>query len=110
MGIFGMSVVGLMMALNGVLSVAKEARLSREARLQMENRIALLEGGEIKELERVVEIESPRMTFVETVRRQSVKREDREVLEGFWEVRIVAKWGTGDDETEEVVSFLRYAP
>lgn len=110
LGIFGMVVIGMMMALDSTLAAAKEARQEQAVRTQIANRMALLEGEELKELERRIQIESPKMTFIETVQKEAAQGRDREVLDGFWRVTILAKWQVGGQAVQEQASFLRYQP
>lgn len=107
MGIFALVVIGAMAALNAALSAAREARIEQHARIQIESRLALLEGGPIQEIERVVETETPKMTFTETVKRENVVGKNSTVLNGFWRVRVVAKWKDGEEERSQEASFLR---
>lgn len=108
MGIFALVVIGAMAALNAALTAAREARIEQHARIQIENRLALLEGGPIQEIERVVETETPKMIFTETVKRENVVGQNSTVLNGFWRVRVVAKWKADNEERSMEASFLRF--
>lgn len=110
LGIFGLMVVGMMGALNSALSSAREVRMDQLIRSRLENRLASLEGGDIKELKRTVEEESPKIKFVETVVKEPVRDPQNSILEGFWRVKIVAEWSVGGETKQEEVSILRYTP
>lgn len=110
LGVFAIAVVGMMVALNSILVAAKEARFSEIVRHRLENHLAFLEGGPIKEVNRKVELDSPKMTITETVRREQVVNANRTVLEGFWRVTVVAEWVTDGVKQKEEATILRFAP
>lgn len=110
LGIFAMAVVGAMTALNAVLGSAREVRSSDAVRTQMENRLALLEGAELKEMERTVNGDGMGVVFKESLRREKVTATDGQILEGFWRASVIAQWGAGATKNEEKAEFLRYGP
>lgn len=110
LGVFAIAVVGMMVALNSILVAAKEARFSEIVRHRLENHLAFLEAGPIKEVNRKVELDSPKMTITETVRREQVVNANRSVLEGFWRVTVVAEWVTDGVKQKEEATILRFAP
>lgn len=110
MGIFGMAVVGMMVALNAALSAAAEARREQAVRAEIENRIAVLERRPLGVHERSEKLPSPPMEITESVRPEPITASDRARLEGFWRVRVVAKWREGGAERAMEASFLRYGP
>lgn len=110
MGIFALVVIGAMAALNATLTAAREARIEQHARIQLENRLAVLEDGPLEEIERVVETKDPDMSFHETVKREDVVAPDYTVYSGFWRVRVVAKWKADNEERTEEATFLRFGP
>lgn len=109
LGIFGIAVVGMMAALNGTLDSAREARREQLVRQAIENRLAELEGGDIREGERVTGEKSPAITITESVRREPV-HSGRERLEGFWRIRVTAAWQDRGEWRSEEASVLRYRP
>lgn len=110
MGVFGIAVIGMMLALNGALDAARAARLDQFVRTEMDSRLAQLEALAPRELTRTVELDSPRITMVESVHREEVKKSDSTVLSGFWRVSVQARWHLGVENREETASFLVYAP
>ena len=110
LGVFGIAVVGMMVALNGALQSAREVRIGQVVRMEINNRLAQLEAEKPQELERRVELDSPKITFIETIRREEVKGSKREVLGGFWRLEVLAKWKAGQENREELASYLVYAP
>ncbi len=109
MGIFGMAVVGMMVALNSALSAAAEARREQTVRAEMENRMAVLETRPLAVYDHSESVPSPPMEITESVRPERITASDRAVLEGFWRVTIVAKWREGGAERLMEASFLRYS-
>ncbi len=109
LGVFGIAVMGMMLALNGALQSAREVRISQVVRMEMDNRLAQLEAETPKELERRVELKSPKITFLESIRREEVKGSKQEVLNGFWKLQVQAKWEMGGETHEESASYLVYA-
>jgi type II secretion system protein J len=110
LGVFAIAVVGMMVALNAVLESAQDARLQQIVRQRLENHLAFLEAGPIKEVNRKVDLDSPKMTITETVRREQVHNANRTVLEGFWRVEVVAEWEIGGVKQKDQASILRFAP
>jgi hypothetical protein len=110
LGIFAMAVVGAMVALNAVLTAAREVRLSDAARSQMENRVAVLEGEELKDMERTVKADAMGIVFKESLHREKVTGNDGKVRDGFWKATIVEQWNLGGVKGEEKAEFLRYGP
>lgn len=110
LGIFAMAVVGAMTALNAVLGAAREVRQSDAVRTQMENRVAVLEGEELKEMERTVKGGVMGIVFKESLRRENVTGKDGQILSGFWRATVIAQWGVGSAKGEEKAEFLRYGP
>jgi prepilin-type N-terminal cleavage/methylation domain-containing protein len=108
MGIFGIAVVGMMMALNSGLDAAADARREQAVRAEMENRMAALETRAAGEYEHSMEVKSPPMVITESLRPERVTASDRAVLEGFWRATVVAKWKEGGAERVMQSSFLRY--
>ena len=108
MGVFAFAVIGMMGALDSVLSAAREARVHSIVRQRLDNQLALYEGGILKEVNRKVEMDTPKMTFTETVRREQVINDNRTVLEGFWRVTVLAEWEYQGIPQKEEASFLRY--
>lgn len=110
LGIFAMAVVGSMVALNSVLSAAREVRLRDDIRSQLENRMAVLEGEELKEVERTVVGDRIGIRFNESIHKEKVTGKDGKILDGFWRATIVAEWESEGSKQEERVDFLRYGP
>lgn len=110
LGVFGIAVIGMMMALNGALSAAREVRMSQLVRTELDNRIALLESEKPQDLDRTIEMSSPKITFVESIHPEPVTGASREVLTGFWRVQVLAKWQADGQPQEELASFLVYGP
>lgn len=108
LGIFALAVMGLMMALDSALSAAREIRISSLVRSQIANKLALLEGGPIKRLERVSNTASPPVKYTESVQPEQVIGRTKEILNGFWKVRVMAEWEEGGQPQKEEASFLRY--
>jgi prepilin-type N-terminal cleavage/methylation domain-containing protein len=110
LGIFAMAVVGAMTALNSVLGAAREARLSAAVRTQMENRLAVLQGEELKEWERTVSGDTLGIVFKESLRREKVIGKEGKTLNGFWRATVIAQWELDGEKGEETAEFLRYRP
>ena len=110
LGVFGIAVIGMMMALNGALNAAREARIGQFVRTEMDNRLAQLEAERPQELERTVEAGSPKIAFVESIRRETVQGGNRTSLDGFWRIQVLARWQASGEKREEEASFLVYAP
>jgi prepilin-type N-terminal cleavage/methylation domain-containing protein len=108
LGVFAFAVLGMMGALNALLESAREARFHEIVRHRLENHLALYEGGQLKEVNRKVELDSPKMTITETVRRDQVINSERTVLQGFWRVTVVAEWVYLGEKQKEEASILRY--
>lgn len=110
LGVFVIAVVGMMMALDAVLTAAREARFHDIVRHRLENHLALLEGGVLKETERKVDLASPPMTITESVHREEVLGEQRSILQGFWRVKVIAEWESQGVKQKEEASILRFGP
>lgn len=110
MGIFGISVLGMMTALNDTLNAARDARTGQRVRGELENRLAALEDVELREMDRVTELKSPVMTVKETIRREPVITRGRDQLGGFWRVSVTAEWMAGGEPNREEAWILRYKP
>ncbi len=110
LGVFAFAVLGMMGALNALLDSAREARFHEIVRHRLENHLALYEGGLLKEVNRKVDLDSPKMTITETVRREQVINSERTVLEGFWRVTLLAEWESLGVKQKEEASILRYGP
>ena len=108
LGVFAIAIVGMMVALDTILRVAREARFHEIVRHRLENHLAFLEGG--KEVNRKIELESPKMTILESVRREQVLNANRTVLEGFWRIKVVAEWEYEGVKDKEEASILRFSP
>ncbi|MFZ4681534.1 MAG: PulJ/GspJ family protein [Terrimicrobiaceae bacterium] len=110
MGIFAISVLGMMTALNDTLNAASDARTGQRVRSELENRLAALEEEDLREMERVTELKSPAMTVKETIRREPVITRGRDQLAGFWRVSVKAEWMAGGERNSEEASILRFKP
>lgn len=110
LGVFAIAVVGMMVALNAILVSAQDARLQQIVRQRLENHLAFLEAGPVKEVNRKVDLDSPKMTITETVRREQVLNANRTVMEGFWRVEVVAEWEIDGVKQKDQASILRFAP
>lgn len=110
LAIFGLAVIGMLGALNSALSSAREARLGQFARIQLESRLAILEGEPLRPTQRQVEQASPKMTFTESIQKEPITTASHETLDGFWRLKVVANWSASDGERKEEISFLRYSP
>jgi len=110
LGVFAIAVVGMMVALNAILVSAQDARLQQIVRQRLENHLAFLEAGPVKEVNRKVDLDSPKMTITETVRREQVLNANRTVMEGFWRVEVVAEWEIEGVKQKDQASILRFAP
>lgn len=110
LGVFGIAVIGMMGALNGALQSAREVRLSQFVRTEMDNRLAQLESEKPKELERTFEVATPKITFIESIRREEITGSEQTRLGGFWRVEVLARWETDGVASEEKASFLVYSP
>lgn len=110
LGVFAIAIVGMMVALDSILRVAREARFHEIVRHRLENHLAFLEGGQVKEVNRKIELESPKMTITESVRREQVLNANRTVLEGFWRIKVVAEWEYEGVKDKEEASILRFSP
>jgi len=108
LGVFSFAVLGMMGALNALLESAREARFHEIVRHRLENHLALYEGGQLKEVSRKVELDTPKMTITETVRREQVLNSERTVLEGYWRVTVLAEWEYLGVKEKEEASILRY--
>lgn len=108
LGVFSFAVLGMMGALNALLESAREARFHEIVRHRLENHLALYEGGQLKEVSRKVEFDTPKMTITETVRREQVLNSERTVLEGYWRVTVLAEWESLGVKEKEEASILRY--
>ena len=110
LGIFAMAVVGAMTALNAVLGAAREVRLNDAVRTEMENRLALLQGEELREVERTVSGAGSGIVFKESLRRENVTGKDGKILTGLWRATVIAEWESYGVTEEEKAEFLRYNP
>ncbi len=110
LGIFAISVLGMVGALNGVLDAAKEARTEQRVRTELENRLAAWEDGRIEAMERVTRQGVPPITFIESVQPEPVVSGNREPLNGFWRVKVTATWAAEGEERSEEASIVRYQP
>lgn len=108
LGVFSFAVLGMMGALNALLESAREARFHEIVRHRLENHLALYEGGQLKEVSRKVEFDTPKTTITETVRREQVLNSERTVLEGYWRVTVLAEWESLGVKEKEEASILRY--
>ena len=110
LGVFSFAVLGMMGALNALLESAREARFHEIVRHRLENHLAFYEGGQLKEVSRKVEFDTPKMTITETVRREQVLNSERTVLDGYWRVTVLAEWESLGVKEKEEASILRYRP
>jgi prepilin-type N-terminal cleavage/methylation domain-containing protein len=110
LGVFAFAVLGMMGALNSLLESSREARFEQVVRSRLESHLALYEGGQLKEVNRKVELEQPPMTLTEIVKREQAINANRTVLEGFWRVTVTAEWETQGVKQKEEATILRYGP
>lgn len=110
LGIFGFSVLGLLGALDAILTSGREARTEQLVRSELANRLAVWEDGLLSETERVSEQESPALIIRESVRRESVAEGNHDTLEGFWRISITVDWVVGGVSHRDEASILRYQP
>lgn len=110
LGIFAIAVLGMVGALNGVLNAAREARIEQRVRTEVENRLAAWEDGKLEVTDRVTRQTSPPLTLTESIRREAVVNDRREVLDGFWRIKVVATWTTDGEARSEESSIVRYQP
>lgn len=107
--IFSFAVIGCLVAYNSTLSAAREVRFEAEVRRILEDRIAHLEGMELKEYEDQIESDLPGLKIRETIRPEEIVDSERTILSGFWKVEIIATWERDGTPQEIKTSFLRYA-
>jgi len=101
LGVFALAALGLMLALQSAIDAA--ATLQREGRIrsEIESRLARLSVGELHAFH--AETNSQGVTFVEEVKPEKVLDEQRNILPGFWQVRVQASWtDRGQPQTWEV--------
>lgn len=106
--IFSFAVIGCLVAYNSTLSAAREVRFEAEVRRILEDRIANLEGMELKEYEEQIETDLPGLKIRETILPEEIVDSERTILSGFWKVEIVATWERDGAPQEIQTSFLRY--
>lgn len=106
--IFSFAVIGCLVAYNSTLSAAREVRFEAEVRRILEDRIAHLEGMELKEYEDQIESDLPGLKIRETIRPEEIVDSERTILSGFWKVEITASWERDGVPQEIQTSFLRY--
>ena len=106
--IFSFAVIGCLVAYNSTLSAAREVRFEAEVRRILEDRIAHLEGMELKEYEDQIESDLPGLKVRETIRPEEIVDSERTILSGFWKVEITASWERDGVPQEIQTSFLRY--
>lgn len=108
LGIFAMGVLGLMLALQATVQGATSVQRENEIRAQLESRLARLSVGPLQEFAEGTEFEGT--SYGEEVLREEVTNSEATVLNGFWRVRVVARWQQEGAEQEWVASHLVYQP
>lgn len=108
LGIFSMGVLGLMLALQATVQGASAVQRENEIRAQLESRLARLSVGPLQEFAEAEEFEGT--AYAEEVTREEVTDSEAVVLNGFWRVRVVARWQQAGQEQEWAASHLVYQP
>lgn len=106
--VFAMAVVGLMIALDTAISTGRDIQRQIFLRREIENRMAVLEGGRVGDLNRVTESKNPPVKFTETVEREEVLGTNKTILDGFWRVKVEAEWEENGQTVTQDASFLRF--
>lgn len=108
LGIFAMGVIGLMLALEATIQGSSAVQRENEIRAQLESRLARLSVGPLQELADGEEFEGT--AYDAEVTREEVTNSEAEELDGFWKVRVVARWQQAGEEQEWAVGHLVYQP
>lgn len=108
LAIFSFAVMGFLMTFDSTLAAARETRREAIIRQMMEDRIAWLEQAELKESEDEFDGPFPGMKIRQTVQKETITDDEKNILDGFWKMGVKVTWTRdGKEETMEA-SFLRY--
>lgn len=106
LGVFAFAVIGLMLALNTTLSAANATKREAEVRNEMQDRLARLSVGSLREFENKEELNG--VVYIERVQREEIEDDEQTVLRGFWRLSVGAEWVEDGGEQKWTVSHLVY--
>lgn len=108
LAVFSFAVMGFLMAFDSTLDAARVVRRESLIRQVMEDRMAWLENAELAPMDSRIDGPWPGMKVQEIVTREVLTDDKKNVLDGFWKMRVVVEWTRDGQEEKMEASFLRY--
>lgn len=109
LGIFAFAVVGLGIALDGVLEAGHMARQESLARQMIESRLAEIQARPaLQEGEQSQAASERGVALREEIEPVNATGIDGQALTGLWKVRLTASWKDGGTDSEQVAEIVVY--
>ncbi|MDX6766358.1 MAG: hypothetical protein SFU85_06170 [Candidatus Methylacidiphilales bacterium] len=110
LAVFATAFVGIGRVLAGLIDAAGRVEHARYVRGQMESRIALLKKGNIQPLREEQDRDSRGVSYLLEIKKADIRGKKNAPLNGFFLLRVEARWRQGTEEQSDDLETLWFQP